>query len=703
VANSIDGRLVSFAERAAIVILISYLCVHSLPRAWKSLVTDFSNYYLAARIAHEGADASRIYEWRWFEREKDHRGMDIRVIGLVPLTPFSTLFVWPLTGLEPLAAKHVWIVVNLLLIIPIGWMLKSMTGLSYQRIGLIFALCFPLYRNLEYGQFYLVLLLMIVSACWMYLRGMHGAAGVLVAIAAASKIFPVLIFIVFLQRRSWRAIAWGALTGVIAVIVSIGVFGLNVHRTYLFEILPRVMQGEGAQPFVLNASLSTVLHLLFLSEPQWNPHPWHLSVLAYALLLPALQMIVLAPAILLIRRDDCSKKTILLEWSAIITASLAISTNPASYHFVVMIFPMCVLSAILLERRQYSWFGLLLVAFIGIGFPLSHPPGVSGLRILFYVPRLPLIIAVLAGIYVLLRPTPQSNSSSRSNWTRYAWVSLMVASVILSSRSTFLRERAVQQEFVYRLPLIKEGLLNADPQADGATARFIAFTMDGYRLMTNDRNADSVNVSDSPDDVLSFASGARHLWLEHAGNSRSTIVDLKNTLQSVVLDGRNPMSSLDGRELAYIRDDHGRGSLTVNAEAESGGGTDRALSPLSLDVYEASFNSEKEFAFAASAGSKAPELYLTDATHSNSPLGLAGTRYPALSPDGSWLAYSHLEHGVWNLWVRNESTGQIRRVGDVPCNQIEPSWESDSKTVLYGSDCGRSLWFTAIARRKIIP
>lgn len=695
-----SSRLVPHVERVALIILICYLCVHSIPRAWKSLITDFPNYYLVAQIAQDRVDASRMYEWRWVEREKDRRGIDIRVVGIVPLTPFSTLFVWPLTRLAPLTAKHIWIIFNLLLVIPIGWLLKSVTGLSYRRIGLIFALCFPFYRNLEYGQFYVVLLLMIVGACWMYLREMQAAAGALVAIAAACKIFPVLLFIIFLRRRAWRALAWGALTGAIVVAISLGVFGISVHRTYLLQILPWATRGEAMPPYALNGSLSGVLHVLFLWEPQWNPNPWRSSTFAYALLFPAVQMLILAPAILLIRREDRAKERILLEWSAMIAASLAISTVPASYNFVLMIFPICVLSSILLERQQICWLGLLLITFAGIGFPMPHLPGGSGPAILLYVPRLPLTIAVLAGIYVLLKQNAQALAR---DWARYAWVGLIVSSVILSSRSTFLRERAVRQEYSYRLPLKEQGYLNADPKGDGATASYIAFTEGGYRLITEGYDAGSINVFDSRDDVLSFNSSPGNLWLENAAEPSSEIVDLNNGSHSVVLHGRNPMPSADGRSLAYIHDDRGRGSLMVHVGEQVGVSVDRILSPPSLNIYEASFKSEKEFAFAASTGGKAPELYLTDAAHANAPLSLVESRYPALSPDGLWLVYSHLDHGVWNIWVRNERSGLTRRVGDVPCNQIEPSWESDSKTILYGTDCGRSLWFTAVARRKIIP
>jgi len=432
VTISQDHRIIGWAERGALFLLVLYLGLHTMPRAWSSLVTDFPNYYMSARMAHEGYDTSRMYEWAWLQREKDHRAVDVRVIGLLPITPFSTLVMWPLTGLAPLAAKHVWILVNLALLVPVGWMLRSMTGLSYQRIALAFALSFPLHRNLLFGQLYVFLLLLIVAACWAYLRGFRALAGVMVALAAACKIFPVLFFVFFLQRRDWRALTWGAVTGLAAAAVSVAVFGWNVHRTYLHEILPWTLHGEGLQPYVASASISGVLHYLFLSEPQWNPHPWHYSPLCYALLLPALQMLALAPAILLIRREDGTRGRILLEWSALLTASLAISTIPASYNFVLMVLPVCVLAAVLLQRMRYGWLAALLVVYLGIGFPMPGPHRMMGPAVLLYLPRLPLMFALLLGIYVLLwrdgrLQEPGSASYWPNVWPNYAWAAAMAA------------------------------------------------------------------------------------------------------------------------------------------------------------------------------------------------------------------------------------------------------------------------------------
>ena len=680
-----------------------YFCAHVLPRAWRTLNTDFPNYYLSSRLVHEGYDTSRIYEWPWIEREKDHRGIDVRTIGLLPITPFSTLAVYPLVKLSPLAAKHFWILLNLAFLIPIGWILRSMTGLSYQRIALALLLSVPLHKNLLFGQFYVLLLLLILGACWSYLRGFRVLAGALLAIAAVCKIFPVLLFVFFLRRREWLTLASGAVTGIASVSLSIVVFGWSAHRTWLLEILPWVTHGEGLPPYVATASISSVLHCLFLNEPQWNPHPWHPSVLAYALLMPTLQMLVFAPAVLLIRRQDKTPSRVLSEWSGILTASLAISTIPASYNFVLMAFPFCVLAATLLRRQQFGWLSALVIAYLGIGFPLAVPATASGLGILLYVPRLPLMLAVLWAIYSLQWHDREEQTSTR-DWAQLAWATAMIVSVIFSIRSTLHLQRAAREEYVYRLPSGSQGFLNSSPQATGRGVSYSAFTMSGYHLLAqDDKGTPNDSGTDTSFDELSFGSGLDQVWVERASNPHSQIVDKQRSSTALVDDARDPMLSADGQRLAFLRDDHGRGQLMVRGLTTDQTARELALTPKDLNVYEASYISEKAYAFSAEDKGSPPQIYATDASHLNAPLMLGESRYPSLSPDGKWMAYSHFSRGVWNLWLRNQATGEIRRIADVPCNQIQPAWKSDSKNLLYGTDCGRSLWFTAIASRQVIP
>jgi hypothetical protein len=345
----------------------------------------------------------------------------------------------------------------------------------------------------------------------------------------------------------------------------------------------------------------------------------------------------------------------------------------------------------------------LFFAYICIGLPIAVPDRPMGLGILLYEPRLPLMVCMLSGIYVLLW-RDGSFRVPAGDWTRYAWVAAMAISVILSTRSTFLRERAVRREYAYRLPLSTQGFLNADPQSAGTSIRFIAFTLSGYHLITADKNAVSVDPSEgSSRDDLSFTSGLGHVWTERGLSLHSQIIELQNSSRIVINDAREPMLSSDGQSLAFVRDDRGWGRMMERTAFQSSAANEVALTPSSLNVYEASFLSERKYAFSAVEGQHSLQIFLTDATHLNTPLALGESRYPALSPDGRRMAYSHFEHGAWNLWIRDLGTGVTRRIADVPCNQIQPSWEGDSKTLLYSTDCGRSLWFTAVARRQVIP
>ena len=237
----------------------------------------------------------------------------------------------------------------------------------------------------------------------------------------------------------------------------------------------------------------------------------------------------------------------------------------------------------------------------------------------------------------------------------------------------------------------------------GRTLSYIALTGNGYHLVTvgSDSTPESIWIDPAASDDLSFATGAGHLLMERALSPHSVIVDAQAPTRVLLNDARDPMLSGDGESLAFVRDRQGRGQLMARNKIASD--VTIALTPPSLNVFEATYLSQKGYAFSAVERGQPPQIYLTDATHQNAQLALGEARYPALSADGRWMAYSHLDVGVWNLWVRNEQTGVVRRIAEVPCNQIQSAWESDSKTLLYSTDCGRSLWFTALARRRVIP
>jgi hypothetical protein len=323
-----------------------------------------------------------------------------------------------------------------------------------------------------------------------------------------------------------------------------------------------------------------------------------------------------------------------------------------------------------------------------------------GPKILLYIPRLPLTLALLLGIYLLLWRDQRAEDSSW-DWTHYAWTAAMAAALIFSVHSSLHIERDMRQEYAYRLPLRTQALLTANPGSQGTEARYVAFTPSGYHLVWQDQ--DALSLGHSEDDDLSYNGNSADIWVERGLSPHSAIVNLREPARIVVDDAREPMLSADGQNLAFVRDHAGRGQLMVRRGFRSEAAVEVPLTLLSRNVYEASFLSEKEYAYSAVEEGRPPQIYLTDEMHANALLPLGESRYPALSADGRWMAYSHWENGAWNLWVRDQRTGSTRRLADVPCNQIQPSWEEGSKTLVYASDCGRSLWLTAVARRPAVP
>jgi Tol biopolymer transport system component len=170
--------------------------------------------------------------------------------------------------------------------------------------------------------------------------------------------------------------------------------------------------------------------------------------------------------------------------------------------------------------------------------------------------------------------------------------------------------------------------------------------------------------------------------------------------REVIHQAESPVASPNGRWLAFLREEHGRNRICLRV-LDKPGSADRILTPVALNVSEMSFLPNGSLIFSAEPNGGHPALFLVDQAGSISSLGPDESRYPAVSPDGHWLAYSKLVGGNWHLQLRNLHNGQTDTLTHADCNNVEPAWPPDSKTLIYGSDCGRALWFYALCRRPI--
>ena len=175
-------------------------------------------------------------------------------------------------------------------------------------------------------------------------------------------------------------------------------------------------------------------------------------------------------------------------------------------------------------------------------------------------------------------------------------------------------------------------------------------------------------------------------------------------------DAEQPVVSLDGKWLAFVREARGHAGLWVKellpkANTTSASAAGWQAGDDESSVLEAAFFPDDRIVFAAETGRSTALFTLDPETQRIAPLSVSSrlTRYPAVSPDGQWLAYSQAEAGSWRLWVMRFSTGVKRRLTIGDCNSIAPAWFRDSKTLVYATDCGRAVGLPALCRVRAVP
>jgi hypothetical protein len=688
-------RWLRLSEWILLALLAVQMGTRAMPKAWRTLNTDFPNYYLTANLIHEHYDTSRVYEWLWFQRQKDHRGIDQRIVTMVPITPFSTLVVYPFASLPALAAKHCWLIANIGLLFATIWLVQLLTQLPWQSIALVAGLSFPLRVNFLLGQYYVFLLFLLTLACWLYIHQKRFLAGAMVGLGAALKIFPVVYLLYFLRKRDIRAFVGGVVGILSAGAVSIFVFGWELHRVYLFQVLPSVLRGEGLDPYNLQAaSLSSLLHRLFIYEPQLNQHPAVNAPWLFAVLHPLLQMALMAPVLLLVASRKSSPRRVRMEWAAILIACLAMSTSAASYLFVLLILPVCLLWGVLRSEKTNHWpLAILLPLYVAAGFLGGSNTGGERWMALLAVPRLYVLIVLCVFAYALLVREQAHEDASRD---LFPWSIALLAVLTFGIASNLRHQNGLYGDYPNRISLPRNVLMAVHPAARGNAVLFVALLSDGYHSAVARLNTVQFS-SPSRDDQLAVAARNGQQWIEQVGTE--SIIMSNSEQGSDIRNSESPVLSPDGQQLAFLREERGRARIWVQVLGQSNE-ISRPLTSPEFNVLEMTYLPAGGLIFSAVTTGQ-PALFKVNQIGDVQSLNLRGTRYPSVSPDGQWLAYSELQRGNWNLWLLNLGSGQRQRLTHAACNNTEPTWTSDSQTLIYASDCGRALWFSALCRLRI--
>lgn len=118
----------------------------------------------------------------------------------------------------------------------------------------------PIADTIAYGQIDILLLLLLLIAVAALRRGWLLLAGAAVALGTLFKLYPVLLLGFFVLKRQWRAIGGFALAMLLCNGLAVAIIGWEMHRVYLFEVVPRIGGGTSwVENQTLNGFVSRLL------------------------------------------------------------------------------------------------------------------------------------------------------------------------------------------------------------------------------------------------------------------------------------------------------------------------------------------------------------------------------------------------------------------------------------------------------------
>jgi len=203
---------------------------------------DFFSFYAAAKIfaLRGGAQVYDLAVQKQFELQVTGQAANRLIVLPYFHPPYYTLLIAPLAGLGYRDAYFAMAAFNVLLAIALIVLLVRTSDAVRGRAAIVatamIAGFFPLFVTVLQGQSDLVVLVPLAAAYAAWAKGRLGWAGAFSALALAKPQLLLLIPVLFVARRAWRALA--AFVSVAAALgaVSVATFGVAAVTDYLSAV-----------------------------------------------------------------------------------------------------------------------------------------------------------------------------------------------------------------------------------------------------------------------------------------------------------------------------------------------------------------------------------------------------------------------------------------------------------------------------------
>src|SRR4030081_1479269 len=294
---------------------------------------DFFSFYAAARlyVLKGGSAVYDIALQKQLELQITGQAADRFIVLPYFHPPYYTMLIAPLAALSYQQAYFAMAAFNLLLGFALIALLVRSSLTMHGRAAVVatalIAGFFPLFVTVLQGQSDLVVLVPLAAAYTAWARGRLGLAGILSGLALAKPQLLLLVPILFLARRAWRALA-----GFVAVIaafgmVSVAAFGIGPVVEYINSVGRWALGGKLPTNGLIVYSDSAIYSLRNLLEA----FPGGAQGVGLAVLILLLALVALS----LSWRPDKPR----LDFALAIAASLVLSPPQKVHDLALLVIP----------------------------------------------------------------------------------------------------------------------------------------------------------------------------------------------------------------------------------------------------------------------------------------------------------------------------------------------------------------------------
>jgi hypothetical protein len=329
---------------------------------------DFFSFYAAAQI-YVQRGPSAVYDiltQKQYELAVTHQSVDRFIVLPYFHPPYYTLLIAPLATLDYRGAYYAMTAFNVLLAMALVMILVRGSLRVHGRAVIVGAALIagflPLFVTVLQGQSDLVVLVPLAAAYVAWGRGRPGWAGVFSALALSKPQLLLLIPVLFVARRSWRALGGFAATVLGLGVLSVAFFGAGPVLDYVNAVGGWAIGGSlptKGQVVYTDTAVYSLRHVIEIL-------PGGGKVVAFVILVVLLALVALS----LSWRPDRPR----LDFALAVAASLVLSPHQNVHDLALLVIPGFALADLALAA-ELRWPGLaalvLALAYAAINLSLA--------------------------------------------------------------------------------------------------------------------------------------------------------------------------------------------------------------------------------------------------------------------------------------------------------------------------------------------